>query len=117
MSKFQVVYSINSKTQTIELFADTYDKIKDMFDILFVGELLEIREVVHEDKTIIKDDKDYIHSANVKVLTADRKFLNSFKIPKLRKNITDVQLETLVLLNIKINNLKPDIIQISKNYK
>lgn len=117
MSKFQISYSINSKTQTIELFADTYDKIKDIFNILFVGDLLEIREVVHEDKTIIKDDKDYIHSANVKVLTADRKFLNSFKIPKLRKNINDIQLETLVLSNIKINNLKPDIIQISKNYK
>lgn len=117
MSKFQVVYSINSKTQTIELFADTYDKIKDMFDILFVGVLLEIREIVHEDKTIIKDDKDYIHSANIKVFSSDRKFFNSFKIPKLKKNITDIQLENLVLLNIKINNLKPDIIQISKNYK
>lgn len=117
MSKFQLVYSINSKTQTIELFADTYDKIKDMFDILFVGVLLEIREIVHEDKTIIKDDKDYIHSANIKVFSSDRKFFNSFKIPKLKKNITDIQLENLVLLNIKINNLKPDIIQISKNYK
>lgn len=117
MPKFQIVYSNNSKTQYTELCADTYDKIKDVFEVLIVGDLLEIREIVHEDDTVIKDDKDYVHSANIKVLTADRKFLNSFKIPKLRKNINDVQLEQLVLSNIKINNLKPDIIQISKNYK
>jgi hypothetical protein len=101
----------------MDLFAENPEIIKDVFKALIVGELLEIREVVHEDDTIIKDDKNYIHSANIKIYTNDRKHFNSFKIPKLKKSIDDVQLQNLVLLNIKLNNLKPDIVQITKNYK
>ncbi len=117
MSKYQVTYINNSKTQYVELHADNHTILKNVLDNLIVGEITEIREVLHEDNTIKKDDKNYIHSANIKLYSLDRKYFNSFKIPKLRKTIKENELQNLVLSNIKLNSLKPDITQITFNYK
>lgn len=117
MPQYQVTYSNNSKTQYVELHADNPEIIKNTIDLLISGELLEIREIVHEDKTIIEDDKNYIHSANIKIFTSDRNYFNSFKIPKLKKTINDIELQNYVISNIRLNGLIPEKIQITKNYK
>lgn len=117
MPKFQLTYSVNSKTQYSELSADSFQIVKDVFYSLNVGELLEIREIVYADTRIIKDDKDYIHSANIKIYSKDKLHLNSFRIPKVKKIINEIELQNLVLLNVKINHLKPEIIQTTFNFK
>jgi hypothetical protein len=117
MPRYQITYSNNSKTQYLELHADNYELIKNLVSALIVGELLEIREIQHEDKTIIEDDKNYIHSANVKIYTNNRIYFNSFKIPKLKKTITDTELENYVISNIRLNGLIPEMLQITRNYK
>lgn len=117
MPRYQISYKVNSKTQTSEITADNYSIVRDFFNALFVGELLEIREVLHEDDTIIKDDVLYSNYANVKLYSLNRVSFNSFKVPKLKKTIDSIILKSLVETNIKINGLRPYLVNITVNYK
>lgn len=113
MFDYQIVYTVNSKTHHIELTAPNYSILIDVFNSLIVGEIVEIREKIHEDKTIKKDDKNYIDYSTIKLTNEKYTKINSFKIPKIKKTIDDVQLRTLVTQYIKIDNKIPQKISIS----
>lgn len=115
--KFQLLYSFNSKSSHIILEAPNFQTVKNIFNSLIVGELLEIREYEFEDNEIKKDDKDYIHSATFKISTSDRFHFNSFKIPKIKKNLKDDFLISTVRSFVKINHLKPENVLFTKIYK
>ena len=117
MGKFQITYNTNGKTLYSELHADNYQNIVDVFYELFSGELLEIREILHEDKTIKEDDKNYIHSSNIKITSSLKNYSYSFKIPKLKKTVIEDDLKNYVFSYVKIDSLKPDLIKITTNYK
>lgn len=114
---FQLLYTINSKTHYVELEADNYQEIKDFFYSCLVGDLIEIREIEYTDNKIIEDDLNYIHSAQVKLSTQDNKISYSFKIPKLRKTIKDNELLNITKQFIKINNLLPELVKTTLNFK
>lgn len=115
--KYQLIYKLNSKTHYSFLESDNFQNIKNLFKNLCVGELIEIREVLKEDKTVKKDDKNYIHSATVKVSSFDKKHFRSIKIPKFKKNLDENSLVNIVKKYIKLSSLSPDIVQISKLFK
>jgi hypothetical protein len=117
MGKYQITYNTNGKTLYSELHADNYQNIVDVFYELFSGELLEIREILHEDKAINEDDKNYIHSANIKVISSSKNYGYSFKIPKLKKTISEEDLKNMIFSYVKIDSLKPDSLKITTNYK
>lgn len=115
--KYQLIYKLNSKTHYSFLESDTFQNVKNLFKNLCVGELTEIREVLEENKTVKKDDKNYIHSATVKISSYDRKNFRSIKIPKFKKNLDENSLINIVKKYIKLNSSTPDNVQISKLYK
>lgn len=88
---YQFVYKFNSKTNYVDLEAKNWRTAKEFFDKTINGELYEIRKYVHRDDTVKKDDKNYVNYVRVK-LYADINSL-SFKIPKLKKNLSDEVLE------------------------
>ena len=91
---FQVQYKINSKTYTINLPSFRGDLLRDFVSTIINGEITEIREFIHEDSTIKKDDKDYIHS---KTLTLKNDLsLQSVRIPKIKKSLDDNELQNLI---------------------
>lgn len=115
--RYQVIYSFNNKTQYIELESNNVESILTLFKKLIVGELLEIREIQYSSNAEKKDNKDYIHSASVKVYNNSLKLGYSFKIPKLSNIITEDNLKSLTLSTIKIQGLKPDTVKISNTFK
>uniref|UniRef100_UPI0040488E4F hypothetical protein n=1 Tax=Aliarcobacter sp. TaxID=2321116 RepID=UPI0040488E4F len=109
MNKYQLVYKLESKTHHTELQADSYQSVRDVFDNLMCGELVEIREILHTDTTIKKDDGDYFKYAKVSM----KKGINlyqSMRIPKIKKSNTLT--ETLVKNLFTLEGIKPDFVQI-----
>lgn len=106
---FQIVYEINSKTHTIELEALDYKTLIDFFRNNINGELVEIRKIVHKDKTVKKDDNDYIRYVTIKTYNSQNE-ISSFKLPKLNKNFNEESLEqsiksTVLVKGKRINKL------------
>lgn len=99
---YQVQYSRDSKTYTEDFYSDSYEKVKDFFEKIMDGELLEIRKYVHFDKTIKKDDSDYINRVNVYFDDTDVKA--SFVLPKVKKSLLHDQLLELIKNGLKIGN-------------
>ena len=114
MSSFQVQYKTNSQTHTINLSSDSWQKVRDFAKDLINGEITEIREFIHEDITVKKDDKDYIHS---KTLTLKNELAYvSLRIPKIKKTLTDNMLNDLVFSHLQIKNKKPDSVKIATKF-
>lgn len=84
MPKFQIQYKCNSKTHTINLDSDSWQKARDFALTIINGEITEIRQFVHEDNRIKKDDKDYISYKSIFIKDNTSSF-SSFKIPKVKK--------------------------------
>lgn len=103
--KYQLQYANQSKTHTSNIETANYQNARNLFDDMFDGELLEIREFQHEDKTIKKDDGNYIK--NLKIMLFDNDTTNTFRIPKMKKSISESQVVTLFSNLVKINGLKP----------
>lgn len=113
MINYQIVYTVNSKTHHIELTASNYSTVIDVFNSLIAGEIVEIRERIHEDKIIKKDDKNYIDYSTIKLINQNYTKINSFKVPKIKNTIDDNQLKFLVSQYIKLDNRIPEKISIS----
>lgn len=103
---YQVQYSRDSKTYTEDFYSDSWQKVKDFFENVMDGELLEIRKYVHFDKTVKKDDGDYVARVNIYQPNADIK--RSFVIPKLRKSLSNTQLLEYIVNGLKIGNKSID---------
>jgi len=106
MPKYQIQYKNNSKTFTDILESSSYKEVIDLFKTLYNAELTEIREIVYEDFIYPKDDGDYIKYVSC-FLKGDNNVIQTFKIPKLKKTITDNELENLLKTYIKVNNKVP----------
>ncbi|MFY9090287.1 hypothetical protein [Arcobacter aquimarinus] len=100
---YQVQYKKNSKTYTEEFYSDSYQKVKDFFENVINGELIEIRKYVHLDTAVIKDDGDYHKRVNLYV-NNDDSFL-SISLPKIKKDIKHNHLLELISDTIKIKSL------------
>ena len=57
---YQVQYKKDSKTYTEKFYSDNWRNVKDFFDNVVAGELLEVRKFVYSDDTVKKDNGDYI---------------------------------------------------------
>lgn len=112
MPQFQVQYKYNSKTHTINLTSDSWQKVRDFAQELINGEITEIREFVHQDDTVKKDDGDYVSYSSF-FIKDDKDAFSSFKIPKVKKNLTNLQLEDFLKNHIKINSKTPHSVKIS----
>ena len=115
--KYQILYKLNSKSSHTVMESDSFQNVKEVFNNLMVGEILEIREYLHEDKTIKKDDKNYIHSATFKISSSDKQYFNSFRVPKIKKNLEDTFLIQNVHNFIKLNNVNPDNVNLNVLFK
>ncbi len=115
MSMFQLQYKNNSKTHTLDLELNNYQHARDLFDSLFDGELFEIREFVHQDSTNVKDDLNYIHSKTVQLKSFDNQ-IKSIRIPKIKKNVTDLVMENLIFSKLKFNGKKPKSLKITTKF-
>lgn len=113
--KYQLQYANQSKTHTSNIETANYQNARNLFDDLFDGELLEIREFQHENKTIKKDDGDYIKYKSI-FYRGENGVYSSFKIPKVKKNITDDFILSLFSSTVKILNKKPLSAQITTKF-
>ncbi len=112
---FQVQYKRDSKTYTEDFYSDSYDKVKDFFENVIDGELIEIRKYVHLDTTVKKDDADYVKRVSMYVDGKDTKMLSS--LPKIKKDIPHDALLNLIVDNLNVNNLPIDKQSIRLTYR
>lgn len=99
---FQVQYKRDSKTYTEDFYSDSYDKVKDFFENVIDGELIEIRKYVHLDTTVKKDDGDYVK--RVGSYMVQDSYAVSFSLPKVKKSLKDVDIKNLIVSNLQIYN-------------
>lgn len=111
---FQVQYKRDSKTFHDDFEATTYNDILSLFDDLSACEVTEIREYKISNQNYKIDDGNYIKSCSVFV--SNEKGSYSFKIPKLKKTISDDELKTYILQYIKIGGLPPNTIKTKKQF-
>ena len=111
MPQFQVQYKYNSKTHTINLTSDSWQKVRDFAQELINGEITEIREFIHQDDTVKKDDGDYKNRLNI-VLYNDG-FQNAFRLSKIKKNIDEKEALNLASNFLKFRGKTPNSIKIS----
>lgn len=112
---YQVQYKRDSKTYTENFYNDSYDKVKDFFDAVIDGELIEIRKYVHLDTTVKKDDGVYRKRMSM-YLTDDIRFFSS-SIPKIKKTLTDSEIKTFIVQNLDIYNKNIDLDSIKLTFK
>lgn len=102
---YQIQYQRNSKTYTENLYSDSYIKVKEFFDTVMDGELLEIRKFVHHDNKVVKDDSTkYSKRVTVYVKNNNGSFV-SF-IPKVKKTLHDNQLKQMCKESLLSNGKK-----------
>lgn len=103
---YQVQYKRDSKTYTENFYSDSYDKVKDFFDAVVDGELIEIRKYVHNDTTVKRDDGDYTNRVGSYIVQDG--YSISFSIPKVKKSLDDSQIKNLIVANLQIHNKNID---------
>lgn len=110
---FQVQYKRDSKTYTEDFYSDSYEKVKDFFEAVIDGELIEIRKYVHLDTTIKKDDGDY--RKRMSVYISDDTHFFAASIPKINKTLSELQIKDLIKQNLNFynKNIDFDIIKLS----
>lgn len=104
---YQVQYKRDSKTYTEDFYSDSPDKVKEFFENVIDGELIEIRKYVHLDTTVIKDDGDY--RKRMSLYVADDSHYFSASVPKIKKSLSDTQIKDLIKQNLNIYNKNIDL--------
>ncbi len=112
---YQVQYKRDSKTYTEDFYSDSVDKVKDFFENVIDGELIEIRKYVHLDTTVIKDDGDYRKRMSFYVSSCGDAF--SASIPKIRKSLNDSQIKDLIKENLNFYNKNIDLDSIKLTFR
>jgi len=100
--KYQIQYKIGSVVSVGIYEAISFDKVIFLFRKLSEAEELEVREIKYSDKTYPKDDGNYASNLSV-FLVGDNDSSYSFKIPKLKKNISRENILSLIKKHIKIS--------------
>jgi len=111
---FQVQYKRDSKTYTEDFYSDSYEKVKDFFETVIDGELLEIRKYIHLDTTVKKDDGNYVKRVGVYTALDGDSF--SLSIPKVKNNISQNDIKNLIVDNLNFYNgkkIKHDLIKLT----
>ena len=103
---YQVQYKRNSKTYTEDFYSPDYQKVKDFFETVIDGELIEIRKYVHLDTTIKKDDFDYIKRISF-YISNESSYFSSF-IPKVKKTLDLQTLKSLIEINLTFKDKRID---------
>lgn len=103
---YQVQYRRDSKTYTEDFYSDSPDKLKDFFENVIDGELIEIRKYVHLDPTVKKDDGDYLKRVNSYIVQDG--YALSFSLPKVKRTLDDFQIKELIVQNLQIYNKNID---------
>jgi hypothetical protein len=90
MKTFQVSYKLGTLTRDEIVEAETYQAVLNLFDLMSVADVVEIRETryTNPSRNYPRDDKNYIHAVNVPFKTADGD-IGTIKIPKAKKGTTD----------------------------
>lgn len=112
---FQVQYRRDSKTYTEDFYSDSYEKVKDFFEAVIDGELIEIRKYVHQDLTIKKDDSDY--RKRMSIYISDDMYFFSASIPKINKTLSENNIKELIKLNLNYYNKNIDLNSIKLTFK
>lgn len=115
MDKYQIQYKYGTKTFVDTLEFKSFESIFTFFDGISACEVTEVREYVYENQVYKEDDNNYIHSASLSLY--DDNFKHTFKIPKLKKTVTDTELKNFVSQHLKIGQNTIKSIKISKKYK
>ena len=112
---YQVQYKRDSKTYTEDFYSDSVDKVKDFFENVIDGELIEIRKYVHLDTTVVKDDGDY--RKRMSLYVSDDSYYFSASIPKIKKSLTDSQIKDLIIQNLNYYNRNIDLDSIKLTFR
>lgn len=112
---FQVQYKRDSKTYTENFYSDSYDKLKEFFEAVIDGELIEIRKYVHQDLTIKKDDGEY--RKRMSMYISDDTHFFSASIPKINKSLVDSQIKDLIKINLNYYNKDIDLNSIKLTFR
>ncbi|RLA83618.1 MAG: hypothetical protein DRG78_03790 [Epsilonproteobacteria bacterium] len=110
---YQIVYKRESRTFTEELYAKSWQRAKEVADILINGEVVEVRKFSRITDKIKKDKGNYLPSKKVTIFDGGiDKFHYTFKIPKLKSNIDDLLIIDSANNNLQIANNKPSDIKV-----
>lgn len=112
---FQVQYKRDSKTYTEDFYSDSYEKVKDFFENVIDGELIEIRKYVHLDTTVKKDDGDY--RKRMSIYVQDDTYFFSASIPKINKFLNDSQIKDYIKQNLVFYNKSIDLDSIKLTFR
>lgn len=104
---YQVQYKRDSKTYTEDFYNDSVEKVKDFFNAVIDGELIEIRKYVHLDTTVKKDDADYRKRMSM-YLTDELRYFSA-SIPKIKKSLNDSQIKNLIVQNLEMYDKNVDL--------
>ena len=114
MNKYQVKYKYNTKTFVDDFYSLSSSNILEFFKDISACEIIEIREYLYENNIYKEDDNNYIHSASVTLQHENIK--HTFKIPKLKKNIDDLELSNFIKTHLKVFNNTVENVKIKKTY-
>lgn len=110
MNKYQIVYNLHSKKHYLDIQCDTYQNARDFFQDTMVGELVEIRKYVYENKVDTVDDGNYYKKLKISLTLGLNRFI-SISIPKIK---TSYKIDTNAIKNtFRLGNQIPDIKEIS----
>lgn len=114
-NNYQLLYKVNSRSHHIELEATDFTIVKDFFENVLQRDLYEIRHHVHNDDSLKLDNADYVSykSCYVKGLNGA---INSFKVPKIKRTISNNQFEQLVYENVNVNGQKIKSIRVTTKF-
>ncbi len=106
MPFFQVQLKKGTKTITENVEANDYKDVLEYYYKLSTCEVIEIREWLEKKNTIKKDDGDYVSYITCTISSQDS-VPQKIKIPKVRSNIDDNELDNFIKNSLLINGKKP----------
>jgi len=109
MPLFQVQLKKGTKTITENVEANDYKDVLEYYYKLSTCEVIEIREWLEKKNTIKKDDGDYIDSVSI-VIKNNFKDSSRFRLPKVKRNISDKDLDNIIQTSLTVENKKPILI-------
>lgn len=113
MPLFQIQLKKATKTITENIEANDYKDVLEYYYNLSTCEVIEIREWLEKKNTIKKDDGDYIKSVSLVLRSSSNESLR-FRLPKLKKNVDEKELDNIIISNLTVGNKKPN--RIEKTY-
>jgi hypothetical protein len=115
MAFYNIVYYRDSKRYNEDIEANSYQDALKFFDKFVQGYIVEVSEIVYENKFYPKDDADSIKSVSCYMQNEDN-LGNSIKIPKVKKSIEDNILKAKILDTFKVKNKPVKTLKLTYNF-